>query len=246
MNPARRTCSPRSVLLLVAAVLPSASAQSVCQTGWTQSPNSSDWGNKCYREYGPPKRDPEGMIICPDGCGYTYGGCKAHCKNESATARILCPASQVEMDFVTNQAYLDGWVAYTQNTSSSDYAEPAGGWGWECGSTYEPLWELADDGGVKEPNGRGTMLEDVSCAVLERGGKVVERQELPGRLKDQSCLEGNGDAGDWPSHRALLGPNPRCCARTHTHALTTHTPLRSALRVRGRPETCHRLRGPEL
>ena len=234
MNPARRTCSPRSVLLLVAAVLPSASAQSVCQTGWTQSPNSSDWGNKCYREYGPPKRDPEGMIICPDGCGYTYGGCKAHCKNESATARVLCPASQVEMDFVAKQAFLDGWVAYTQNTSSSDYDEPAGGWGWECGSTYVPLWELHDDGSVRQPDGQGSMTEDVSCAVSKGN-----------RLDDRSCLEGDGDAGDWPSYSALPGPNPRCCARTH--ALTTHTLLRSRLRVRGRPETCHhRLRGPEL
>ena len=87
-----------SVLLVVAALLPWASAQSVCQTGWTQAPSSSDWGSKCYRELGPPERDPEAIIIAG---GYNYSACSVACKAESGTARMLCLASDAEAHFVT-------------------------------------------------------------------------------------------------------------------------------------------------
>ena len=211
----------RGALLLAAAVLPSASAQSVCQTGWTQAPSTSDWGSKCYRELGPTAA-PGGSE--PITGGYLPSGCKAACKNESATARMLCLASEAENNFVTKQAYMDGWVAFTQNSSRSDYAEPADGWGWECGSTYVPTWD------VNEPNNRGRVSGDASCAVLLSDSTVT----------DKSCLEGDGG---W-SRSALLGPYSRCCA----HALTTRPMLRSALHLRGQPDdtNLHRLRGPEL
>ena len=192
-------CSFRSVLILAAAVLPSASAQSLCQTGWTQAPSSSEaWTSKCYREFGitsDPKSD-------PSSGGYNHSGCKAECKAQSATARMLCLTSDAEANFVAKQAYMDGWVAYTQNTSSSDYEEPAGGWGWECGSTYVPTWGADHWSGKSQPDDMGDNYdEDVSCALLG----------LDGMLMDYSCSEGDGVPNHW-SRGALLGLDPRCCA----------------------------------
>lgn len=196
-----------SVLLVVAAVLPSAWAQSVCQTGWTQSPSSSDWGSKCYRELGPPERDPEAT---PTAGGYNYSACSAACKAESGTARMLCLASDAEADFVTKQAYMMGWVGYTQNASHSDYAEPAGGWGWECGSAYTPAWSSSawsSEGEARpQPDDAGQFGEDVSCGFLKRRG-----------MEDLSCLEGDGILTFW-SRRVLLNPTPRSFAQ----ALTAH------------------------
>ena len=185
-------CSFRSVLILAAAVLPSASAQSLCQTGWTQAPNSSEaWTSKCYREFGitsGPKAD-------PSSGGYNHSGCKAECKAQSATARMLCLTSDAEANFVAKQAYMDGWVAYTQNTSSSDYAEPAGGWSWECGSTYVPTWGVDPWQGISQPDNMGDNFgEDVSCALFV----------LDGRLADYGCREGDGTLNHW-SRGALLG-----------------------------------------
>ena len=65
------------VLLLVAAVLASASAQSVCQTGWTQAPSTSDWGSKCYRELGPPERYAHAT---PTVGGYNHSACNVACR----------------------------------------------------------------------------------------------------------------------------------------------------------------------
>ena len=193
-----------SVLLLVAAVLPSASAQSVCQTGWTQAPNSSDWGSKCYRELGPPERDPNAV---PTAGGYNYSACSIACKAESGTARMLCLASDAEANFVTKQAYMDGWVGYSQNASRSDYAEPAGGWGWECGSAYTPAWSSSADGLAgqltPQPDDAGYFSEDVSCGLLKKDG-----------MEDLSCLEGDGFLTSW-SRRVLLNPNPRVPSPKH-------------------------------
>ena len=160
----------RGVLLLVAAVLPSASAQSVCQTGWTQAPPSSDWGNKCYREFGPvgPSNVREGGSD-PSSGGYTRLGCDAACKNDSATGRMLCLASEAEMTFVAKQAYMKGRVAFTQDSSRLDYAEPAGGWGWECGSTYVPSWSIDGDNGV-QPSNTGEGDGFVACAKMTHAG----------------------------------------------------------------------------
>ena len=185
----------RGALLLVAAVLPSASAQSVCQTGWTQAPPSSDWGNKCYREFGPTASGNMRLHGSdPISGGLTPLACEAACKNDSATGRMLCLASEAEMNFVTKQAYMTGWVAYTQNSSRSDYAEPAGGWGWECGSTYVPPWSPAELGNQGDPDDRGDNGADVSCAMLRRDGTV----------EDRSCQE--GDVTSFWSNSALLGP----------------------------------------
>ena len=195
-----------SVLLVVAAVLPWASAQSVCQTGWTQAPNSSDWGSKCYRELGPPERDPEAIITAG---GYNYSSCSVACKAESGTARMLCLASDAEAHFVTKQAYMKGWVGYAQNASRSDYAEPAGGWGWECGSAYTPAWSgsIHGDGPTGEesaqPDDAGEFGEDVSCGFLTKDG-----------LEDLSCLEGDGILSVW-SRRVLLNPTPRIPSPKH-------------------------------
>ena len=211
--------SYRGVLLL--AVLPSASAQSVCQTGWTQAPSSSDWGNKCYREFGPTSPSnirPHGSD--PLSGGYTRLGCEAACKNDSATGRMLCLASEAEMTFVTKQAYMTGWVAYTQNSSRSDYAEPAGGWGWECASTYVPTWGL-DRGRHQQPddNGmvQGVAADMVSCAVLFGDSTI----------SDQNCLEGDGILSPW-ARRALPIPTPRSFAQ----ALTTHPAAQTPACVR--------------
>ena len=185
----------RSVLLLVAAAFPSASAVSVCQSGWTQAPASSDWGNKCYREFGPTagSRDPYKAETVTGG--YTPAQCTAACKSESATGRMLCLASEAETSFVTKQAYMDGWVAYTQDTSAPDYAEPAGGWGWECGSSYVPTWGLdgSGSGPDQEPNDMANFDLNVSCAFLMSDGTI----------SDQSCLEGDGIQVFW-SRSALL------------------------------------------
>ena len=182
----------RGVLLLVAAVLPS--AQSVCQTGWTQAPSSSDaWSNKCYRNIGPTVD--EAGVMWPK-LGYNHSDCKAVCKNDSATARLLCPASEAETNFVSKQAYMRGWVALTQDTSSPDYAEPAGGWGWECGSTYVPPWAPQENTFTSdaEPDNQGDMGSDVSCAYLRRDGF----------MEDRSCQE--GDETTFWTNGALLGP----------------------------------------
>ena len=207
----------RRVLLLVAAVLPSASAQSVCQTGWTQAPSTSDWGSKCYREFGPTGRSmlrPHGSD--PISGGYTPLACEAACKNDSATGRMLCLTSEAEMTFVVKQAYMTGWVGYTQNSSRSDYAEPAGGWGWECASTYVPTWGVDRDG-IQQPDNVGMAQEGmVSCAVLFGDSTV----------SDQSCLEGDGIVSSW-ARRALPIPTPRSFAQ----ALTTHPMLRRPLPV---------------
>ena len=184
----------RGILLLVAAVLPSASAQSVCQTGWTQAPSSSDaWSNKCYRNIGPTVD--ESAVMWPK-LGYNHSNCKAACKNDSATARLLCPASEAETNFVTKQAHMKGWVALTQDSASPDYAEPAGGWGWECGSTYVPPWAPQENTFTSdaEPDNQGDMGADVSCAYLRRDGF----------MEDRSCQEGD-DTTMW-TNGALLGP----------------------------------------
>ena len=208
----------RRVLLLVAAVLPSASAQSVCQTGWTQAPSTSDWGSKCYREFGPTGRSmlrPHGSD--PISGGYTPLACEAACKNDSATGRMLCLTSEAEMTFVVKQAYMTGWVGYTQNSSRSDYAEPAGGWGWECASTYVPTWGVDRDG-IQQPDNVGMAQEGmVSCAVLFGDSTV----------SDQSCIEGDGIASIW-ARRALLTPTPRSFAQ----ALTTHPAAQTPACVR--------------
>ena len=193
------------VLLLVAAVLASASAQSVCQTGWTQAPPTSNWGSKCYRELGPPIRNPDAT---PTVGGYNHSACNVACEAESATARILCLASDAETSFVTKQAYMNGWVAYTQNSSRLDYAEPAGGWGWDCASTYVPTWTTWDSSQFAvQPDNGGNRGEDVSCGFLSKTG-----------MEDLSCQEGDGTLSSW-SRSALLNPTPR--AFTH-QALTTH------------------------
>ena len=127
--------------------------------------------------------------------GYNHTACKAKCSAESTTARMLCLMSEAENNFVTRQAHMKGFVAYTQNTSSSDYAEPAGGWGWECGSTYVPAWSPEDEGDRAEPDNSGDG-GDVSCAML--------RAESDGTIKDASCQEG-GEDSFW-SNGALLGP----------------------------------------
>ena len=188
-------CSFRNVLLLVAAVLSSASTQSFCQTGWTQAqPSIEAWTSKCYRYFGPTAGD----NMVPLMPGYNHTACKAKCSAESTTARMLCLMSEAENNFVTRQAQMKGWVAYTQDTSSSDYAEPAGGWGWECGSNYVPTWVPETRGGDEdedqEPDGRGDSELDVSCAALRRDGY----------LEDLSCREG-GISTFW-SHSALLLP----------------------------------------
>ena len=190
-------CSFQNVLLLVAAVLTSASAQSVCQTGWTQAPSSSEaWSSKCYRNFGPTAAD--NSVPLMNGLNYT--DCKAQCKNDSATARMLCLASDVETNFVAKQQRMKGWIAFTQDSSRSDYVEPAGGWGWECGSTYVPTWERPN-GDVQEalsdvePDNQGDGGE-ASCATLRRDGTI----------KDRSCQEG-GDLTPW-SQSALLGLLP--------------------------------------
>ena len=199
----------RGILLLVAAVLPSASAQSVCQTGWTQAPSNSDaWSNKCYRNIGPTVG--RSSVMWPK-LGYNHSNCKAACKNVSATARLLCPASEAETNFVTKQAHMRGWVAYTQDTSSPDYAEPAGGWGWECGSTYVPAWAPQEDeyASDAQPNDQGEAVwVDVSCAILRRDGFA----------EDRSCQEGD-DTTMW-SNSALLGPLSRCRAPSTHHPPT--------------------------
>ena len=206
------------VLLLVAAVLPSALAQSVCQTGWTQAPSSSDWGSKCYREFGPTASGNMRLHGSdPISGGLTPLACEAACKNDSATGRMLCLASEAEMNFVTKQAYMTGWVAYTQNSSRSDYAEPAGGWGWDCASTYVPTWGM-DSGGHQQPDNSGMAQEGmVSCAVLFGDSTV----------SDQSCIEGDGIASIW-ARRALLTPTPRSFAQ----ALTTHPAAQTPACVR--------------
>ena len=221
--------SSRGVLLLATAVLPSASAQSVCQTGWTQAPSSSDWGSKCYRAFGPTAP----IHSVPLSTGYNHSGCKAACKNDSTTGtgRMLCLASEAEMTFVAKQAYMKGRVAFTQDSSRLDYAEPAGGWGWECGSTYVPSWSIDGDNGV-QPSNTGEGDGFVACAKMTHAGT----------MQDRSCSEGD-DTTYW-SNRALLGPLSRC----RTHALTTHPLLRRGLHLRGRPDDTNllRLRGPEL
>ena len=197
-------CSFRSVLLLVAAVFPSASAQSVCQTGWTQAqPSNETWTSKCYRTFGPMAGAENSVPLMP---GYNHSGCKSKCSAESVTARMLCLASEAENVFVSKKTYMKGWVGFTQNTSSSDYEEPAGGWGWECGSTYVPTWTPAALGDQAEPNDRGESGVDVSCAALSRDSTV----------HDRSCGEG-GVETFW-DHSALLGPLSRCRAQ----ALTNH------------------------
>ena len=140
--------------------------------------------------------------------GYNHSGCKAACSANTATARMLCLASVAENNFVSKQANMKGWIAFTQNHSRSDYAEPAGGWGWECGSAFVPTWtpafpELGDEA---EPNNKGESGTDVSCALLRRDGTV----------HDRSCGEG-GVETFW-DHSALLGPLSRCRAQ----ALTNH------------------------
>ena len=191
----------RSVLLVVAAVLPIASAENrgVCQTGWTQAPSSSDWGHKCYREFGH-TASPLGE---PTTGGYNHSDCKALCKAQSTTSRMLCLASTSEANFVAKQAHMDGWVAYTQDSSRSDYTEPAGGWGWECGSMYTPTWGY--DGsynGNPQPDNMGDDYdEDVSCAILV----------LDGTMRDYSCREGDGVVNFW-SFGALLSLAPHCSA----------------------------------
>ena len=193
-----------SVLLVVAAVLPWASALSVCQTGWTQAPNSSDWGSKCYRELGPPERDPEAIITAG---GYNYSSCSVACKAESGTARMLCLASDAEANFVTKQAYMVGWVGYAQNASRSDYAEPAGGWGWECGSEYTPAWSSfawSSEGEARsQPDDAGGVGEDVSCGFLKRRG-----------MEDLSCLEGDGILTVW-SRRVCCSTRTRVPSPKH-------------------------------
>ena len=185
-------CSFRSVLILAAAVLPSVSAQSLCQTGWTQAPNSSEaWSSKCYRNIGPTIG--RGTVMWPK-FGFNHSNCKAECKNASATARLLCSASEAENNFVSKQAYMRGWVAFTQDDSRPDYEEPAGGWGWECGSTYVPPWSPAELGNQGDPDDRGDNGADVSCAMLRRDGTV----------EDRSCQE--GDVTSFWSNSALLGP----------------------------------------
>ena len=225
-------CSFRSVLILATAVLPSASAQSVCQTGWTQGPSTSDWGNKCYREVG----ITTGPMGDARSGGYNQSACKAECKSHSATARMLCLTSASEANFVSKQAHMDGWVAYTQDTSSSDYAEPAGGWGWECGSTYVPTWGIDKWSGIPQPDNMGDNYdEDVSCAVLG----------LDGMLMDFSCRVGDGRINHY-SRGAQLGLDPRCYAQI-IDPPSPPLPFRT-LRMRGRPDdtNLHRLRGPKL
>ena len=191
-----------SVLLVVAAVLPWASALSVCQTGWTQAPSSSNWGSKCYRELGPPERDPEAI---PTAGGYNYSACSIACKAESGTARMLCLASDAEANFVTKQAYMDGWVGYSQNASRSDYSEPAGGWGWECGSAYTPKWSsLAWSDGQFRPQPDDTgSLGDASCGFLTKDG-----------MEDLSCLEGDGIITGW-SRRVCCSTRTRVPSPKH-------------------------------
>ena len=199
--------------MLAVAVLPAVLAQSVCQTGWTQAPPNSDWGDKCYREFGPTATISMTWGSLSLSVGYNHSACQAACKNESATARMLCLMSGAETSFVTKQAHMNGWVAFTQDSSRSDYVEPAGGWGWECGSTYVPAWAPEED----EPNDRTLDGDpvDVSCAALRRDGF----------MEDMSCQE--GDETTLYSTRALLGPLSRCCA----HVLTTHPLLRSGLHL---------------
>ena len=200
--------------MLAVAVLPAVLAQSVCQTGWTQAPPNSDWGDKCYREFGPTAT--RGSISL--SVGYNHFACQAACKNESATARMLCLMSGAETSFVTKQAHMKGWVAFTQDSSRSDYVEPAGGWGWECGSTYVPAWApQEDDADSQEPNdwggGGGDSGVGASCAALRRDGF----------MEDMTCQEGDATA----PNSALLVPLSRC----YTHVLTTHPLLRSGLHL---------------
>ena len=186
-------------MLIAASVLPMTSAQSVCQPGWTQTPASSAWGQKCYKEFGP-TAEPMGNANDVCDCGYNYAECKAHCAGQSASARVMCPASKAEITFVSNQAHVGGWIAYTQDSSRSDYAEPAGGWGWECGSTYDDVpWELQPNWGSAQPDDESAdQHADVSCTLLTSNGTFM----------DVSCIDGGTGSTPWFRSACIFAPFP--------------------------------------
>lgn len=222
-------------MLIAASVLPTISAQSVCQPGWTQTPANSAWGQKCYKEFGP-TAEPMGAqnAVCTD-CGYSHAQCKAQCAGETATARVYCAASAAEITFAKDVG-LSGWTAYTQDSSRPDYSEPAGGWAWECGSTYADIPWDPDILGHQQPDDAGDNTDvDVSCALLLNNGTFA----------DAGCANGGADSMPW-TRCALIFTHFTCPSVRPVH-MTAHAPPRSSLPVRGRREGANlRLRGPKF
>ena len=125
--------------LLPVLLAAAASAQTACPAGWTPSPATRDWPDKCYKEIGPINNDNQ----APFTIGWNHSGCKQQCASLSATARLACFHSADEAQFVVNTSSIDGWVGFEQDKQAADYSEPAGGWGWTtCSST----WNVATSG----------------------------------------------------------------------------------------------------
>ena len=170
-----------AVVLLLA--MPAAVAQTACLPGWTQAPSSSSWGDKCYKEFGPSADARDGM---PTTGGHNHSECRQVCRSQSTTGRLLCATSSSEIAYVAGSAYMEGWTGYTQDTTASDYAEPAGGWRWEgCVSTYQPTWYQYSSGSRQTPDDTGNgMTSDVSCTILFADQTI----------NDYACGDGTGSA----------------------------------------------------
>ena len=127
--------------LLPVLLAAAASAQTACPAGWTPSPATRDWPDKCYKEIGPIAMDYQAPLATPPG--QNHSGCKQLCASQSATARLLCLNSADEAHFVVNTSHMDGWIGYEQDKQAADYSEPGGGWGW---STCSSTWNVATAG----------------------------------------------------------------------------------------------------
>ena len=144
-RPRRGSASSFYATVLIICHLTTASSQNICPLGWTQGPASSVWASKCYREIGPVGSTQDGV---QKSGGYSHAECDAVCKASSTTSRLICLASSAEQTWVTQSGHFEGWTSYVQDPLASDYAEPAGGWGWQgCGSTFSPIWDASDSNG---------------------------------------------------------------------------------------------------
>ena len=138
--------------LLPVLLAAAASAQTACPAGWTPSPATRDWPDKCYKEIGPIAKMNGGA---PFQAGRNHSGCKQLCAEQSATARLACFHSAAELHFVVNTSHIDGWVGYEQDKQAADYSEPGGGWGWTtCSSTFSSgLWANVSAPYIASPHG---------------------------------------------------------------------------------------------
>jgi hypothetical protein len=138
---------------------------------------------------GPPDAPPDASLTvnCPPppsgctlfGCAASAGSCYYYCavpaSFSDATSRCqgigaggcLVTLNDANEDACVRMNAGTGNLIYIGLVQSSQGSEPAGGWGWDCGtSTYGPNWTGS------EPNNSGFGGED--CGAMNTAGGWVD------------------------------------------------------------------------